>query len=262
MADRWVLRWNGHEESHFHDTQAQRQRRTGGHLGPTPPRDADDDTLAETFRTMIQHPDYPCLGARSVVNRHRASVLVLPRLGGGNAAPQLLDGLSRFAAETNVDEGFASFVCIFRQPERTDEKSFEQLLWQQLQSIADADNAPWSREVSDDPVEPHFSFSAAGTAYFVVGLHPDASRIARRAPWPTLVFNLHEQFQNLRTDGGFDRMRERIRSRDSELQGCPNPMVEDFGDASEARQYSGRAVKAEWTPPADFGATEHNGQGQ
>lgn len=227
-----------------------------------PPRDADDEVLAETFRTMIQHPDYPCLGARSVINRHRASVLVLPHLGAGDAAPHLLDGLRKFAADTDVDEGFASFIVIFRQPERTDERGFEKLLWQQLQSIADADSAPWSRGVSDDPVDPHFSFSAAGTAYFVVGLHPDASRVARRAPWPTLVFNLHEQFQNLRADGGFERMRERIRSRDSELQGCPNPMVEDFGDASEARQYSGRAVNAEWTPQADFGGAGQDGEGQ
>lgn len=226
---------------------------------PRPPRDADPEVLAETFRSMILHPDHPCLGARSVVNRHRATVLALPWLGAPETAPRLLEGLREFARDTDVDDGFASFVAIFRQPEHSDEKTFERLLWRQLQTVADADGTPWSTEVSDDPVDPHFSFSAAGTAYFVVGLHPDASRVARRAPWPTLVFNLHEQFQNLRADGGYERMRERIRIRDSKVQGYPNPMVEDFGAASEARQYSGRAVGPHWRPDADFGGP---GEGQ
>ena len=33
------------------------------------------------------------------------------------------------------------------------------------------------------------------------------------------------------------------------LQGTINPNLADFGDASEARQYSGRAVEANWTCP-------------
>lgn len=219
------------------------------HLPPGDPAAAE---LSQAFRRMILHPDYPCLGARSVITQHRASVLVLPRLGSAESGRRLLSSLAAFAATTDVDEGFASFVAIFRQPEHTDEETFEQLLWQQLQHIADADRVPWSGLVSEDPDDPHFAFSAAGTPYFVVGLHPQASRIARRAPWPTLVFNLHEQFEKLREEGKFERMRTRIRARDSELQGCPNPMVDDFGDSSGARQYSGRAVDEQWSPDVDF----------
>src|SRR6476620_7390004 len=74
---------------------------------------------------------------------------------------------------------------------------------------------------------PHFAFSLAGTAYFVVGLHPAASRIARRTPLPTLVFNLHEQFEELRQSERFERMRDTIRRRDQALQGSVNPMVAD-----------------------------------
>ncbi|MGL4175530.1 MAG: YqcI/YcgG family protein, partial [Dermatophilaceae bacterium] len=80
-------------------------------------------------------------------------------------------------------------------------------------------------------------------------LHPNASRVARRAPLPTLVFNLHEQFERLRADGRFPRMRDAIRRRDKDLQGSLNPMVTDHGQASEARQYSGRAVPSDWSPP-------------
>jgi FPC/CPF motif-containing protein YcgG len=66
---------------------------------------------------------------------------------------------------------------------------------------------------------------------------------------PTLVFNLHEQFERMRSDGRYQRMRDTIRRRDTELQGFLNPMVSDHGDTSEARQYAGRAVPADWSPP-------------
>ena len=90
---------------------------------------------------------------------------------------------------------------------------------------------------------------AGGTAYFIVGLHPQASRDARRTPTPTLVFNLHEQFEELRASGRFPSMRDKIRERDLHLQGTVNPMVADHGQDSEARQYSGRQVGPGWTAP-------------
>ena len=44
-------------------------------------------------------------------------------------------------------------------------------------------------------------------------------------------------------------MRDTIRNRDEKLQGSINPMMRDFGQGSEARQYSGRAVNDEWKCP-------------
>jgi hypothetical protein len=44
-------------------------------------------------------------------------------------------------------------------------------------------------------------------------------------------------------------MQQTIRRRDIALQGSTNPMLSDFGEQSEARQYSGRAVDAGWSPP-------------
>ena len=99
------------------------------------------------------------------------------------------------------------------------------------------------------PARPRSSFSAARTAYFVVGLHPQASRDARRAAAPTLVFNLHQQFEALRESGGFALMRDKIRDRDEQLQGYLNPMVSDHGQTSEASQYSGREVADGWAAP-------------
>jgi FPC/CPF motif-containing protein YcgG len=103
--------------------------------------------------------------------------------------------------------------------------------------------------VSDDPANPHFSFSFAGQALFVVGMHPESSRLSRRFRWPTLVFNPRAQFERLRAEGKFERLRTLVRDRDVALQGTLNPNLADFGERSEARQYSGRATEPDWRCP-------------
>lgn len=210
---------------------------------------ADEAELVDSLLAMVNHEDYPCLGARSVVRRERATIRVYPELGSPAAAAELLDDLRAFAAEADLDEGFTSFVAMFRGPEVRDEAHFERLLWAHLREVHAQDEEPWAPGVSGNPDDAHFAFSAAGTAYFVVGLHPRASRDARRTAVPTLVFNLHEQFERLRESGAYPRMRDRIRDRDQHLQGAVNPMVSDHGADSEARQYSGRAVGPAWRAP-------------
>ncbi len=99
--------------------------------------------------------------------------------------------------------------------------------------------------------------SIAGRAFFVVGLHPAASRMARRSPHPSLVFNFHNQFQTLKATGKYAKMQDVIRSRDLALQGSVNPVLARFGEASEARQYSGRAVTADWVCPFSVEGSGH-----
>lgn len=204
---------------------------------------------AEELRALVQHPRYPCLAARSVFARDRATMCHLPRLGAEESTPGLLDGLLTFADATDLEDGFASFIAVFDAPSAPDELEFESLLWRQLALLHEADPEPWSAAASADPDSPHFGFSVGGSAYFVVGMHPRASRLARRAPRPTLVFNSHAQFEQLRASGRFERMQRVIRRRDTELQGAPNPVLADFGTASEARQYSGRHVEDDWSAP-------------
>ena len=216
------------------------------------PADADDGEVAAMLETMVLHPDYPCLGARSVFRRDRARVVVLSGLGTAYAARRLHAELARFGREVDVDAGFASLVAVFRDEGTLGEETFERLLWEQLREVHAVDETAWDPAVSADPASPHFAFSAAGTAFFVVGLHPGASRIARRTPLPTLVFNLHEQFEQLRSEERYGRMRDTIRRRDEALQGTLNPMVEDHGSRSEARQYAGRRVPDDWQPPVEL----------
>jgi len=44
-------------------------------------------------------------------------------------------------------------------------------------------------------------------------------------------------------------MKQAIRKRELNLQGSINPMLSDYGNASEARQYSGRVVEKDWRCP-------------
>jgi uncharacterized protein len=211
--------------------------------------DATDHEIAESLRDLIRAPEYPCVGAKSVVNRNTVEIAVFDALADRESTPQLLDRLSRFVAVPPDDSGFRSFIAAFRGPVPASEEEFEHLLWAQLDLLRELDTAPWDPAVSNDPTNPHFCFSVAGTAAFVIGMHPRASRIARRAPLPVLVFNPHAQFERLRQSGGYDRVRDVVRRRDAKLQGSINPMVADHGQGSEARQYSGRVVDATWRAP-------------
>jgi FPC/CPF motif-containing protein YcgG len=146
---------------------------------------------------------------------------------------------------------YATFAASFLAPIVMDEKNWEELLWAQLQSLHDLDSSyyGWDKTVNSNPESPDFSFSFAETGFFVVGLHPSSSRQSRRFKWATLVFNAHSQFEHLRQQNQFERMRQTIRARDLKLQGSLNPNLSDFGEQSEARQYSGRAVEQEWKCP-------------
>ncbi len=208
--------------------------------------------IASELEHQVETPQYPCLGARSVFHTNRATVRLFDELGTAATAPALLEELIAFSQTTDREAGFASFVAVFPATPIEGETQFEELLWRQLQLVHDLDAHPWDPAVSHDPADSNFAFSAGGIAYFIVGLHPMASRLARRAEFATLVFNLHSQFEALRASGRYERLRDTIRSRDEHLQGSVNPMVCDHGRAASACQYSGRLVPKEWTAPFEF----------
>jgi FPC/CPF motif-containing protein YcgG len=219
---------------------------------------APEDDVVRALELMVEHVEFPCLGAKSVFRRGKVVHTVLPDMAAPDVADELLTRLTEFARDIEGDDGFHSFIATFRSPVPSDEAGFEALLIEQLQRLHDADSAPWAPDVGADPTDPHFAFSAGGTAYFIVGLHPAASRVARRAPLPTLVFNPHDQFEQLRAEGRFDGMRTAIRRRDEDLQGSVNPMVADHGDSTEAVQYSGRRHGAGWAPPLEVRDDAHD----
>ena len=67
-----------------------------------------------------------------------------------------------------------------------------------------------------------------------------------------MVFNLHGQFERLREEGRYQRMREKILERDRELAGDINPMLDEHGKSSAARH---------WGDPNPATGTESTGLG-
>lgn len=212
------------------------------------------ETLAERFREFVRDPDFPCVGAKSALARQRMRIMVARDLASAWDDLRILPELVRLAQDyAAAPTLFQTLVVIFEGPQALSEADFEGHLWDRVQSLADKDDLWFSQprdlRVSDDPQDPHFSLSFGGEAFFVVGLHPGASRPARRFERPVLVFNLHDQFEQLRSQNRYEKLRGAILDRDLALAGSINPMLERHGDGSEARQYSGRAVDEDWNCP-------------
>ncbi|MGI8821493.1 MAG: guanitoxin biosynthesis heme-dependent pre-guanitoxin N-hydroxylase GntA [Chthoniobacterales bacterium] len=204
------------------------------------------------FRDFVLEQSFPCVGARAAVHGGSYRLATYDELANEATTVALGRDLFDFTrSEICARSEYATFVAVFRAPENCDEHEFEQRLWAQLGFLnkLDAEQFDWDPQVRSDPTDPQFSFSFAGHALYVIGLQPNSSRLARRFRWPALIFNPHEQFERLRADGKWKRMQETIRERDVQLQGSVNPMLSDFGETTEARQYSGRAVDDDWRAP-------------
>lgn len=203
------------------------------------------------FRAFVGDPGFSCLAGKGVVRRDSYELGVYGALGSADATASLAAALAVFAAALPAAATeLSAFVAVFPDAAPADERQFEERLWAQLQRLdaVDAGNA-WDPAVSADPDDPHFSFSFAGRAFFVIGLHGASSRAARRFAWPALVFNPRAQFDRLRDDGRYEKLSAVIREREIALQGTLNPNLADFGERSEARQYSGRATEPAWRCP-------------
>lgn len=210
------------------------------------------DLLHSQLRAMITNPHYPCAGAKASFNNQTYRLGFYPELGGDQETLGLFFDLEIFAKERTLQAfQFMTFIALFEGPIISTEKQFEALLWLQLQKLhaIDASIYTWDPKTSDVPDDGGFSFSIAGKSYFVVGLHPASSRLARRFSVPTLVFNPHDQFEALRAKGTFSKMKAVNRSRDLALQGSINPNLADFSTLSEARQYSGKPTADHWICP-------------
>ena len=215
--------------------------------------------IVQEFLEPIRAADFPCVGAKSALAKGLLKVEIARDVTSAwndvaiqSALMEWAWDYRRAAPERDGRGDLRSFAVVFEGPLDLSEAAFEEALWNRLQSLSDKDawrGQPFDSSVSGDPEDPKFSVSFGGEAFFVVGLHPRASRPARRFPRPTMVFNLHDQFERLRDQGRYERMREAILQRDVELAGDINPMLERHGEASSAPQYSGRHVGADWVCP-------------
>lgn len=218
--------------------------------------DEPGKSLHESLIGLIEDVSFPCVGAKAAAARGTLDIITCRRIDSAWDDLRIHDHLLSFAKLYQHDPVlFRSFAVIFDGPDDLSEEQFERAMWSRVQSLSDKD--AWRGErydprVSPDPSNPHFSLSFGGEAFFVVGLHPNASRPARRFPHATMIFNLHDQFERLRAEGRYEGMREKILARDEALAGDRNPMLARHGEASEARQYSGRMVGEDWECPFSY----------
>jgi FPC/CPF motif-containing protein YcgG len=211
------------------------------------------DRLAVSFREFVSRQDFPCVGAKSALARGQMQFMVARDMSSAWDDLRIYSALFNFAQTYRAKPAlFQSLVVLFRGPCNLDEVRYESFLWQRLQSLTDKDD--WHGQthdprVSANPADHNFSISFASEAFFVVGLHPHANRPARRFSTPAIVFNPHDQFETLRDQGRYGGLKEKIARRDEAFAGSRNPMLQAFGEGSEAPQYSGRIVGDGWACP-------------
>ncbi len=214
---------------------------------------ADESDLQSRFQAFIKDVQFPCVGAKSALVQDQLTLFQGGDIDRPSHDVELHTALHEFGDSLEPDSPLVqSFAALFEGPRNLSEAEFETALWNRLQCLHNLDvvsGESWNEQTSRDPDSAHFSMSVGGHAFFIIGLHPNASRPARRFDTPAMVFNSHAQFERLREDGRFDKMKKVIRERDAAIAGDVNPMIADYGDGSEARQYSGRQVGSDWQAP-------------
>jgi uncharacterized protein len=212
-----------------------------------------DAALTAKFEDFVRDQRFPCVGAKSALNKGQMNILVATDIGSAWDDLRILSQVTALARQyREKPDLFQTLVVIFKTSAALGEEGFETALWERLQSLSDKDEwlgCPPDPAVSTDPDDPHFAVSISGSAFYVVGLHPDASRPARRFAYPAMVFNLHDQFEQLRAMDRYTPLRDAIIERDIQLAGSANPMLANHGSISAARQYSGRQVDDSWQCP-------------
>ncbi|WP_372367929.1 guanitoxin biosynthesis heme-dependent pre-guanitoxin N-hydroxylase GntA [Candidatus Uabimicrobium sp. HlEnr_7] len=204
------------------------------------------------FRSFILNSNFSCILGKAAIQKKAYRFGFYPDMKSENCLQGIARDLYNFVIERPVfEESFSTFVASFSLPQIKNEGNFEASMWDLLYrlQILDQQFHSYDPAVSSAPQDDNYAYSFAGLAFFIVGLHPKSSRQTRTFHHPTIVFNPHIQFRNLRKTQKFLKYQSIIRERELNLQGNINPNLADFGEESEARQYSGRHVEKNWTCP-------------
>ncbi len=211
-----------------------------------------DELIIKEYSEYLRKKDFPCVAAKAALSRNHIQCMVASHMACPADDKSILQYLYSFVDMYRAsEESYHSAAVIFREPVEINETAFDTLLWQRLNSLASLDKQNYTHDlrVDSDPNSPRYSFSLKEEAFFILGLHPGSSRRSRQLKYPALVFNPHAEFEKLRTSDRYTRMKEVVRKRDVEFSGSVNPMLADFGEASEVYQYSGTRHNTDWTCP-------------
>ncbi len=214
---------------------------------------SDEDPIVDLFRQHVEQAHFPCTGAKASLHRSELKFIRARSIISAWDDVAIHNHILKFAKDYDPpNHDFRSLAILFSAPTVLTEEEFENHFWERLQSWTDKDE--WlgqnhDKAVSKQPKNKDFALSFGGRAFFAVGLHPNASREARRFEYPAIVLNLHDQFEKLRSDSRYEKLHKKILERDEALQGSTNPMLAHHGEISAARQYSGRMVDENWEAP-------------
>ena len=212
----------------------------------------EQQAIIEEYIAYLNNKEFPCIAAKAALAKQQIKYMVADHIACPKDDLAILQFLYDFVDDyRNSKEFFHSAAIIFKEPEFHNEEMFDRLLWQRLQALADLDakNHCYDARVDADPSSAYFSFSLKEEAFFIIGLHPLSSRPTRQFKYPTLVFNPHAQFEKLRETNRYENMKIAVRKRDIAYSGSVNPMLKDFGEASEVYQYSGLKYDNQWKCP-------------
>lgn len=204
---------------------------------------------------LLGQRHYPCVAALQSFHKSDYQVGFYGSLGTGGRWRDLRRDLLYFlSCQQASQSSLLTFWALFDESSPMDEDVFEQGLWRELSHLTSEETREQDWGVfTSDPNDKSFCLGLGGHRFFVVGLHPEASRLARRFPVPALVFNVFDQFESLKAKGVYDSMVKTNRERDVKFQGEANPMALIHGDDWESIQFSGKSNDGrKWKCPFSF----------
>ena len=215
----------------------------------------ENEIIVDDFRAFVNKEEFPCVAAKASLDKNQIKFFVADHMACPKDDQSILSFLYNFIDQYRLSETqFHSACVIFKNPFPVNEEMFDRLLWMRLQALSDLDALKYDHDkrVSSDPSSPEFSFSLKEEAFYVIGMSPASSRDARHFKYPTLVFNAHAQFEQLRSLNRYEKIKNIVRKKEMEISGSINPMLEDFGKSSEVHQYSGMQHDSSWKCPLNF----------
>ncbi|MGD3108873.1 guanitoxin biosynthesis heme-dependent pre-guanitoxin N-hydroxylase GntA [Streptomyces sp. YGL11-2] len=209
-------------------------------------------TVRAELERFIQTREFSCLGARAALRRQTITHHHYRELGDEQSARDNYRDVLAYALALPSQlsaQSFRTFVATFDDAGRLDESAHEELLWRHLQFMHDTDVETYGLDPgsTSDPTRPNFGFHVGGHAFFLVGMHPGASRASRRFSVPAIAFNSLTQFMLLGEK--FYSMQDAIRRREVANNGSVNPSFTEYDYEQPARHFAGRFTEKDWTCP-------------
>lgn len=196
--------------------------------------------VPDEFKEFVGGKSFSCVMAKAALKK---GFVKSKDLGSGMSAKESLRFIYEFVKEyRRCGNDLSSFIFFFEEERFKTFSAFEKFFWDFILDLKrlDQDLYPGDQRVGADPIDPDFGYSLMEEAFFLIVLHPGSPRKARRYFKPAIVFNPHQQFEKMRINGSFEKVRSLIREKDARIQKEKNQMLQDYGAGNEILQYTGR----------------------